>query len=581
MVPTRPPPGLAGPSRPQQQAQQVQQQQQQAPQRAAPALAAVPQRAAPALAGAPQRAAPALYAPHNPRQEQAQPQFTLSAPQQLHEQRPYQQFDYTQQFADMSLQQQPPPQQQQQQQQHFVPYQLEPLVPSPTSTYASDSTGASPTSNWNELGAAAPEQVFSFGGEQCYGQHWMAPEGAQNTFTFQPPQELPRQFDYYTPVPLEQPLPELYPVTPSFDPYFVAQQPLVQPQVQPPPQQQPQARTGKLAGPVPAGKSSESKAGKSSESKAGKSSESKEDAASSNSDEDSVGAEDAMDDQLFDESGLYTIPVSFKNDTELREFLIAPIAPGKQVKCVVMLDPQEKVWTFTNAATGVRLMTAFVRKDGFKRLSSQLQWAISLSTRALESEGLKRSNSYGKGLLVGVAHSASFTSDKEECETYRVAKLKSDSKRAQFELYDAGLNPGKAVGAMAARRELAFCNFTPSEAGNRLVCHAGVPEVGEIRRPASKKEELAERLKNGDRTVAPLASYKPGRPLALPLLSDFKGMARMSSKKNMILHDPRHFDGTPLFVMGKQSDNIFNVFFREPVSPVQAFAFALASIAAS
>jgi hypothetical protein len=144
----------------------------------------------------------------------------------------------------------------------------------------------------------------------------------------------------YTPVPLETPFPDLYPATSAFDPYFAPQQlvtpfPLQQQQQQQPPQQQPpqqQLRAGKPAGPVPAGKISESK-----------------EEAESNSDKDSVGGEDATDDQAYDESGLHSIPVSFKNDTELRDFLIAPIAPGKQVKCVVMLDPTEKVWTFTGS----------------------------------------------------------------------------------------------------------------------------------------------------------------------------------------------------------------------------------------
>jgi len=278
----------------------------------------------------------------------------------------------------------------------------------------------------------------------------------------------------------------------------------------------------------------------------------------------------------FDETSLANIiPQLFETETMLREFLLSPLESESLVKCIIMFDPTEKVWTFTNQSNGMRLMTGFMRRDGLKRLTTQMLWAINFCPRAVEKQGsLKATRSrYGSWSSQKSSKSTSKTAD------FYLAKMKSNVNGSAFAVFDTGLNPSKAVGAMHARRELGAIRFEKlSHDSYRRKSRACLPALGHNRRPLTKKEQMFERLARGDDTVVSLANHTPGRPMHLPRLADFNGMAMSSSVKNIIFHNPKDSSGDAVYVCGKTSKRAFNCYFKSPVSPVMAFAFALASI---
>ncbi|CAK9006818.1 Tubby protein-like [Durusdinium trenchii] len=176
-----------------------------------------------------------------------------------------------------------------------------------------------------------------------------------------------------------------------------------------------------------------------------------------NDDDSDIDDEEDAEIQAFDETSLAkVIPESFPDESAMKDFLLAPIESEKLVKCIIMFDSIEKVWTFTNQSNGVRLMTAFKRKDGLKRLTTQMQWAINFSPRAIEQDQKRKSR--GGLASWGSMRSKSGAPSSKSAEYY-LAKIKSNVGGSSFEVFDTGLNPSKAVGAMHARRELGAVRF--------------------------------------------------------------------------------------------------------------------------
>eukprot|EP00516_Mucochytrium_quahogii_P012134 CAMPEP_0203804390 /NCGR_PEP_ID=MMETSP0100_2-20121128/13543_1 /ASSEMBLY_ACC=CAM_ASM_000210 /TAXON_ID=96639 /ORGANISM=" , Strain NY0313808BC1" /LENGTH=515 /DNA_ID=CAMNT_0050712573 /DNA_START=132 /DNA_END=1680 /DNA_ORIENTATION=+ len=289
-------------------------------------------------------------------------------------------------------------------------------------------------------------------------------------------------------------------------------------------------------------------------------------------DESSIVGDENTSQQIeaYDDSSLgQVIPGTFDDIDTLKTFLLNPIECNDLVKCVVMYDSTEKMWTFINQSNGVQLMTAYKRKDGLKRLTTQMNWSINFSPRAVST--LNHRAEYG-------SFSVKRKSKKKLSENY-LAKMKSKRRWLKFEIFDTGLNPSKAVGAMHARRELGAIRFEkmPNDAYRRRVSTC-VPSLGHNRRPQSRKELMFERLSQGDHTVFPMVNHLPGKSYCLPKLYDFKGMAMQSSVKNMMLHSPKDESGDFIYVLGKTSNKTYNCYFKEPISPVMAFSMALASI---
>ncbi|GBG31117.1 Tubby protein-like [Hondaea fermentalgiana] len=282
----------------------------------------------------------------------------------------------------------------------------------------------------------------------------------------------------------------------------------------------------------------------------------------------------------FDDASLAkVIPEKFSNEAALRDFLLAPMESERLVKCVIMYDSTEKVWTFTNQSNGMRLMTAFKRTDGLKRLTTSMQWAISYAPRAVEDDGsMEMRSRFASWSSQKSSKSKSKFNAARSQDTF-IAKMKSNVNGSSFEVFDTGLNPSKAMGAMHARRELGAVRIEKQQYDQyRRRVRVCIPAMGHNRRPFSKKDLMFERLAQGDDTVFPLANHAPNRPSFLPRLSDFKGMALASSIKNIILHNPADKSGDVIFVCGKTSKKTFNCYFKEPMSPAMAFAITLASI---
>lgn len=313
-----------------------------------------------------------------------------------------------------------------------------------------------------------------------------------------------------------------------------------------------------------------------------------DDSATRSTEEDDYDEDDDEDSDLDDEDGCsivfddgclgQAIPDSFASETVLKEFLLSPLESEKLVKCVIMFDNTEKVWTFINQSNGMRLMTAFKRTDGLKRLTTSMQWAISYAPRAVEGGNSLQSMGSRYGSWSSQKSGKAKASAVRTQDTF-IAKMKSNVNGSSFEVFDTGLNPSKALGAMHARRELGAIRIDKQSGDQyRRKLRACIPAMGHNRRPLSKKELMFERLAQGDHTVFPLANHMPDRVSYLPRLADFRGMALASSVKNTILHNPEDRSGEDIFVLGKTSKRTFNCYFREPMSPAMAFAISLASI---
>jgi len=262
----------------------------------------------------------------------------------------------------------------------------------------------------------------------------------------------------------------------------------------------------------------------------------------------------------YDETNLGSaIPISFETEDMLRTFLLNPIDSDKLIKCVVMFDSAESAWVMRDGFTGQCLMTAYKRKDGFKRLTAVAHWAIHYAT--------------GKAVGNSKNKSRSFKAPKQD-ESY-IAKVKSNATYSHYEIFDSGKNPSKAVGAMEARRELGSVKLEKGHTEKTRVVRACIPALGQHCRPQSKKELMFERHAAGDPSVLGFENYLPGTSL-LPVLMDFNGMARCNSIKNCMLNIPDTAES--LFVLGKSSKNVYTCYFKSPMAPVMAFALSLINI---
>ena len=85
-------------------------------------------------------------------------------------------------------------------------------------------------------------------------------------------------------------------------------------------------------------------------------------------------------------------------------------------------------------------------------------------------------------------------------------------------------------------------------------------------------------MKLGDASVISLVNHVKGKPYRLPQMQDYEGLAVKDSIRNMILHDPEAKEDDNVLVFGRVTPTKYNCYFKQPLSPLAAFAVCISSI---
>lgn len=168
-----------------------------------------------------------------------------------------------------------------------------------------------------------------------------------------------------------------------------------------------------------------------------------------------------------------------------------------------------------------------------------------------------------------------------------VGKLRSNFVGTEFTVYNNGVNPKDAGGDTdRLRTELALVTYASNVLGSKgprkmKVCVPRVdPKTNEriLFQPTGKEGEMLGRLKANDLTDMVYMINKPPRwnEAVGAYVLNFNGRVTMASVKNFQLVDPEDQENV-LLQFGRVGKDVFNMDYRWPLSPLQAFAICLSS----
>jgi hypothetical protein len=239
-------------------------------------------------------------------------------------------------------------------------------------------------------------------------------------------------------------------------------------------------------------------------------------------------------------------------ENEMLQFLNEVVPKGVLLKFLMTRHKYDDAFYYTyecyNEETGTHLMTAN-KKSGNK--TSNLEIAMAATTNV------------------------------------RIGKVRSNFTGSEYMVYDNGLNPEKlsAMRGGTARKELAFIQFQSNIFGNCprqfTVTLPRVTIDGAILwQPLTKTASMKEQIKR-DSTNQDMMVLKSKVPIWSKKLHsfalDFKGRAKIASVKNfqiIELNCPQDI----IMQYGKMDKDLGTLDVQYPMSPLQAFAIALAGL---
>lgn len=160
------------------------------------------------------------------------------------------------------------------------------------------------------------------------------------------------------------------------------------------------------------------------------------------------------------ETAAFLCPKTFATEGDLKSFLMSNIQSKDYMKCTLVYDFRGRVWNFQTKKEGKILMQGFLRKDGFKALSTIRQWAISMSSvqdfnkQAGKNKSLKRSTAKRDNALY-------------------LAKLKSNATTSVFDLYDTGKLTSRTLISTALLNFAMYRNLSGSRQRGYHACPQG------------------------------------------------------------------------------------------------------------
>jgi hypothetical protein len=233
-------------------------------------------------------------------------------------------------------------------------------------------------------------------------------------------------------------------------------------------------------------------------------------------------------------------------------------------------DPVPRVFKLIHPDSGRLLLVAHKRTDGLKALSFASNFSICIMPDNTKS-------SSQRGLDLSMTTSASSSSSELPP---RIAKLRGNTLGSRYVLFDNGNNPDSSTSKTTdTRKELAVITFSnvPGIFSRRNTT-VHVPKSEQFIRFASSsnRTSLDTRGKLNDPTVVNLLGTLPYSN-RLPQLAHYGVYATKNSIKNFILHDPLKADDGIHAMLGKLGRCRFNLIVGASLSPLQAFACAIAS----
>eukprot|EP01028_Stygiella_incarcerata_P008906 TRINITY_DN4005_c0_g1_i1.p1 TRINITY_DN4005_c0_g1~~TRINITY_DN4005_c0_g1_i1.p1 ORF type:complete len:457 (-),score=147.48 TRINITY_DN4005_c0_g1_i1:934-2304(-) len=241
-----------------------------------------------------------------------------------------------------------------------------------------------------------------------------------------------------------------------------------------------------------------------------------------------------------------------------RDMLMRPIPPGKIIRCQIVRD-----------------------RKGLKRFHPRyyLRTESGQFLLAAKLRGGKRTTSY----LVSVSDD-DFSRDGSSF----FGKLRSNFVGTQFSLFDDGANPFRKMPTGASpRKELGFVLFESNVLGNKgpRKMTVLIPKVGDDGKslamaPLKSGDSLHEKYRQAD--LGEMYTLRNKEPVwndrLRAFVLNFHGRVTQASVKNFQLVNPEDDSSDFLLLFGRVDKNLFNLDFRFPFSPLQAFLVALASL---
>jgi len=170
-------------------------------------------------------------------------------------------------------------------------------------------------------------------------------------------------------------------------------------------------------------------------------------------------------------------------------------------------------------------------------------------------------------------------------EKESVGKLRSNTWGTEFVTYDKGLNPTKNQSADAStlRKELCAVTYAQNILGTKgpRKMKVAVPQVRKnscvVFQPKKSDAGLLKRAKANDKDCFILINKPPRwNDQVGAYVLNFCGRVTMASVKNFQLVHPDDHD-TVVLQFGRVGPNMFNMDYRYPLSPMQAFSVCLSS----
>jgi len=234
------------------------------------------------------------------------------------------------------------------------------------------------------------------------------------------------------------------------------------------------------------------------------------------------------------------------------------------------------------------------RARGALKLSPEYRLFMRAGKRfllAAKKRVMKRTSNYmitmTQGDLVG-----------SEAEKESIGKLRSNTWGTEFIVYDKGMNPTKIESAKSMgfsgrmpsgnpdqiRKELCAVTYAQNILGTKgpRKMKVAVPQVMRngktvVFQPTKAEDGLLKRAKNNDKNCFILINKPPRwNDLVGAYVLNFYGRVTMASVKNFQLVHPDDHD-TVVLQFGRVGPNQFNMDYRYPLSPMQAFSVCLSS----